>query len=96
MSAKGQSKYRKTERGELMKKFIDKIKTIKIKEAWERLPKTAKVFVYVFASYTLKTISVNIGLIEDSALADYLVGAINLVIVFIEESVPAVKARLAK
>jgi hypothetical protein len=47
-------------------------------------------------SYTLKAISVELGMLEDSALADYLVGVINLAIVFIQEAVPAVKAKLVK
>jgi hypothetical protein len=86
------------ERGEFMKKVKEFLKIVAdiLKTTWNKLPKTAKVFVYVFVSYTLKAISVELGMLEDSALADYLVGVINLAIVFIQEAVPAVKAKLVK
>lgn len=67
-----------------------------MRKIWNELPKTVKVFFYIFASYTLKFIAVRLGLIEDSVLADYLVGLINLAIVFLEESVPAIKRKILK
>ena len=68
----------------------------KVKAFWNSLPKTVKVFVYIFISYTLKFVAVELGVLEDSSLANYLVGLINLILVAIEEAVPAVKARLTK
>lgn len=68
----------------------------KIKEYWDKLPKTVKVFFYIAFSYSLKELAVYLGAFEDSFFADYLVGLINIVIVFLEESVPAVRAKLSR
>ena len=66
----------------------------KIKNIWASLPKTVKVFFYIAASYTLKFIAVELGFFEDSAIADYLVGLINIIIVLTEESVPVIRNKL--
>lgn len=68
----------------------------RLKEYWGKLPKTAKVFFYIALSYSLKELAVYLGAFKDSFFADYLVGLINIGIVFLEESVPAVRDRLRR
>lgn len=68
----------------------------KIKALYDELPKVVKVFCFIAVSYTLKFIGVKTGLIEDSALAEYITGLINIILVIIEESAPIVKDYLKK
>lgn len=68
----------------------------KVKTFWNSLPKTAKVFCFIFISYTLDAIAKELGVYPDSALARYFVGLINIIIVLIGETVPAIKTRLLK
>lgn len=66
----------------LMKKFI------------EKLPKTVKVFFYIAISIVLSELLIELGNLEKTFIIRVLAQIINLVIVFLEEAIPEVKARL--
>jgi len=68
----------------------------KIKEFWEKLPKTAKVFVYVAFSYILSEVAIELGTFDSNFIPRLLAGIINIALVFIEEAIPEVKKRLEK
>ena len=68
----------------------------KIKLFWEGLPKIAKVFCFIASSYTLKFLAVRLGLIEDSALAEYVTGLINIILVILEETTPVIREYFKK
>ena len=63
---------------------------------WNKLPKTAKVFVYIAISMVLSEVVVELGNMEDAFLVRISAGIINLLLVFLQESVPAVRAKLSK
>lgn len=64
---------------------------------WNALPKTVKVFVYLAVSALLGQLSIDLGLIaENSLLAKYALIPINIAIVLLQETAPAVKSRLTK
>lgn len=67
-----------------MKKFI------------EKLPKTVKVFFYIAISIVLSEALIEIGGFKQTFIIRILAQIINLVIVFLQETIPEVKNRLAK
>ena len=68
----------------------------KIQVLWGKLPKTVKVFCFLAVSYTLKAVAVELGAFEDSFFADYLVGIINIALVFFPEAVPEARKLLKR
>jgi thiamine pyrophosphate-dependent acetolactate synthase large subunit-like protein len=69
---------------------------IKIKEIWEALPKSAKVLFYVGISTVLAEAVIELGNFEQTFLIRVLAQLINLLIVFIQDLIVEVKARLEK
>jgi hypothetical protein len=63
---------------------------------WNKLPKTVKVFFYLALSTVLAEVLVELKLVEQTILVRLLAQIVNLVIVFLQESIPAVKARFTK
>lgn len=74
-----------------MKDFIKAVK-----ETWESLPKTIKVFCYIVVSIILSETLIELGNLERTYFVRVLSQIINLAIVFIKEAVPEVKKRLSK
>lgn len=68
----------------------------KLKQFWGTLPKTAKVFVYLAVSTLLSEWLIELRAMEPTMWVRYLVQIINLLIVLLQESVPAVAARFRK
>ena len=68
----------------------------KIKEIWDNLPKTLKVFVYMAVSYILSEGLIEIGKFEQTFLIRVSAQLINLALVFIGDLVTEIKARLIK
>lgn len=68
-----------------------------LKQLWDNLPKTVKVFVYLLASALLSQLAIDVaGLAESSIWAKYLLIPINLLLVFLNKDVPAIRARIKK
>ena len=67
-----------------------------MKEFYEKLPKTVKVFFYIAISIVLSELVIELGHFEETFIIRVLAQVINLVIVFLEEAVPEVKNRLKK
>lgn len=63
---------------------------------WNELPKTAKVFFYLALSTILAEVAIELGSLEQTLVIRILAQLINLGIVFLEESVPAIKRRIKK
>lgn len=68
----------------------------RIRSIWGQLPKTAKVFFYLAISTILGEILIELQVIEQTVIVRILAQLINLVIVFLQESVPALQARLRR
>lgn len=68
----------------------------KLLEFYNKLPKTAKVFFYLAISTILAEVLIELKAVDQTLLVRILAQLINLAIVAIQESVPAVKARLTK
>lgn len=69
-----------------------------IKKVWnEDLPKTIKVFFYLVVSIILSELLIEIGNVQSQGfIIRVLAQIINLVLVFLEETVPEVKKRIKK
>ena len=68
----------------------------KITTLWESLPKTIKVFCFLALSTILSELAIELGGLEQTFLIRTLAQIINLGLVGVEESVPAIKSRLKK
>lgn len=68
----------------------------KIKSFWGKLPKTVKVFFYIALSTLLSELLIELRGIEQVFIVRFLAQIINMAIVLIEESVPAVRAKFKK
>jgi len=66
----------------------------KIKEIWDALPKTIKVFFYISISIILSELLIELGNLEETFIVRVLAQIINLIIVFLEELVPEVKEKM--
>lgn len=66
------------------------------KNLWNSLPKTVKVFVYLSVSIILSETLIELGGLEQGLLVRILAQVINLGLVLLKESVPAIKAKLMK
>lgn len=65
----------------------------KLSEVWNRLPKTAKVFVYLVVSILLSESLIELAHLEQGFIVRVLAQVVNLTLVFLQEAVPAVKSR---
>jgi len=63
---------------------------------WDNLPKTVKVFFYLALSTILAEVLVELKIFEQTFVIRVSAQLINLALVFLEESVPAVRAKLKK
>lgn len=63
---------------------------------WNELPKTVKVFFYLALSTILAEVAIELGSLEQTLVIRILAQLINLAIVFLEESVPAIRRKLSK
>ena len=68
----------------------------KVKEFYDKLPKTVKVFFYIAVSTVLAEVLIELKSIDQSLVVRVLAQLINLAIVFIEEAYPEVKKRFSK
>ena len=68
----------------------------RITKLWENLPKTLKVFCFLALSTILSELAIELGGLEQTFLIRTLAQIINLGLVGVEESVPAIKSRLKK
>ena len=68
----------------------------KIKAHWEKLPKTIKVFVYLAVSIILSEGLIELGGLEQGFIVRILAQIINLGLVLLEETAPAIRAKLSK
>jgi len=68
----------------------------RITKLWENLPKTLKVFCFLALSTILSELVIELGGLEQTFLIRTLAQIINLGLVGVEESVPAIKSRLKK
>ena len=68
----------------------------KIKTSWESLPKTIKVFFFLALSTILAECLIELGGIDQTFIVRISAQIINLILVAIEESIPAIKARIKK
>ena len=68
----------------------------KIKQIWEALPKTVKVFFYIAISIVLSEGLIEVANLEQTFVVRVLAQIINLLIVLVEEVEPVVRAKLTK
>ena len=68
----------------------------RITKLWENLPKTLKVFCFIALSTILSELAIELGGLEQTFLIRISAQLINLGLVGVEESVPAIKSRLKK
>ena len=69
---------------------------MKIKERWEALPKVIKVFCYIALSEVLAELLIELTGIEQTFIIRASARVINLAIVFMEDSVPAIRTWVSK
>ena len=63
---------------------------------WNKLPKTLKVLVYVIISTILAELLIELGGMEQSFFIRAGAQIVNVLIVFLQELIPAVRAKLGK
>ena len=63
---------------------------------WNKLPKTAKVLVYVIISTILAELLIELGGMEQSFFIRAGAQIVNVLIVFLQELIPTVRAKLNK
>jgi len=63
---------------------------------WNSMPKTGKVFGYLAVSILASETLIELAHLEQGFLVRVLAQLINLGLVFLQEAVPAVKARMTK
>ena len=68
----------------------------KIKLVWALLPKTGKVLLYVIISTILAEVLIELGGMEQIFFVRVSAQVVNVLIVFLQETVPAVRDRLTK
>lgn len=68
----------------------------RLKQAWSNLPKTAKVLIYVIISTILAELLIELGGMDQTFFVRAGAQIINVLIVFLQESVPSVRNRLKK
>lgn len=67
---------------------------INLKEFWGKLPKTVKVFCYISISILLSEGLIELKGLDSTFAIRSLAGIINIVLVLLEESVPAIRNKL--
>ena len=63
---------------------------------WNKLPKTLKVLVYVIISTILAELLIELAVIEQTFFVRAGAQIVNVLIVFLQESIPAARAKLGK